>query len=315
VNVVLYPKALSIALVLVTLVLAALFVAQGTSSLIAAALLRRGAPAFTFGATRAATPAGFAPPDRCAILQRNIFDLASGALCPAKTVASPEPPRPATPPLPGELAPPCAGEARKLIAAVHSERDPEWSFAEVSTRQGKSLLLRQGERVDDQEIVAVYPRAVLFKESSGQYCSLAFIADTARACTAPPCEPPVVSGDPSARGDFESVITAASETEFKVPRAVVDKMLQDQEGLVRSIRVVPHAESGRVVGVKLYGIRNGPWRELGLHNGDLLRAVNGLEIATPEAALEAYVRLRSATQLVVSLERRRRPMTLRYDIE
>jgi general secretion pathway protein C len=83
-----------------------------------------------------------------------------------------------------------------------------------------------------------------------------------------------------------------------------------------SVRVVPHAENDRLIGVKLYGVRRrSVLGKLGLHNGDLLRAVNGLAVASPDAALQAYAQLRGTSRLSVSVERRGQPMTLSYLID
>ena len=111
-------------------------------------------------------------------------------------------------------------------------------------------------------------------------------------------------------------INAVSETKFAVPRTFVDKILQNQGEIMRSARIVPHEENGQVVGVKLYGIRrNSLLGKLGLQNGDLLRTINGFEMSSPDTALEAYSRLRSASNLSVAVTRRGRPMNIDYDIQ
>lgn len=132
--------------------------------------------------------------------------------------------------------------------------------------------------------------------------SLSFVTDSSRA--------------PRGRAvTAESGITAAGENRFRVQRAIVDELLREEQRSPPCI-FVPHEEDGRVVGVKLYGIRsNGRWARLGLRNGDLLRAINGLELARPETAPQAYAQLRAASELSVSLERGGRPMTVSYVIE
>jgi general secretion pathway protein C len=51
-----------------------------------------------------------------------------------------------------------------------------------------------------------------------------------------------------------------------------------------------------------------------LQNGDRLLTINGLDLSSPDKALETYVRLRAANHLVVALERRGAPITLDYTI-
>ena len=69
------------------------------------------------------------------------------------------------------------------------------------------------------------------------------------------------------------------------------------------------------MGVKLYGIRRGSLlSRLGLQNGDLLRTINGFDMSSPDKALEAYTKLRTASNLTVAIERRGQSMTLDYEI-
>ena len=84
---------------------------------------------------------------------------------------------------------------------------------------------------------------------------------------------------------------------------------------MRSARVVPHEENGRVVGVKLYGIRRSSLLgKLGIQNGDMLRTINGFDMSAPDSALEAYAKLRSARNLSVAVVRRGAAVTMEYQI-
>jgi general secretion pathway protein C len=51
-----------------------------------------------------------------------------------------------------------------------------------------------------------------------------------------------------------------------------------------------------------------------MQNGDRLQTINGFEMASPEKALEAYARLRTADKLTISLNRGGKAMNLDYDI-
>lgn len=287
----------SFGIVLVTLALSGLLIAQGANACVAGALPRAD-HAVKRVARQAGPPPGSEPPNVCAILARNAFDTESGALCPAKAIAVNEPPPPPPAPRPGETPPPCEGEARKLVAAVHSEHDPARSYAELSTAESASQLFQEGDRIDDSVVFAIHPTAVHLKQPSGHYCSLTMFGEPARSSALAPLAPP------------------AGTPRFKVQRSLVESVLQDPATGLGAIRVVPYSKDGRMVGTKLYGIRkDSPLHTLGLQNGDVLLAINGLEIATPDAALEAYGRLRSATNLSVSLERRGQPMTVDYAIE
>jgi general secretion pathway protein C len=82
-----------------------------------------------------------------------------------------------------------------------------------------------------------------------------------------------------------------------------------------SARMIPHVVGGEAVGLQLFGIRaSSPLGAIGLQNGDIVRTVNGRNIASPERALEAYSSLRNAGTFTVELERRGAPVTMTYRI-
>jgi general secretion pathway protein C len=107
-----------------------------------------------------------------------------------------------------------------------------------------------------------------------------------------------------------------SDTEFHIDRSVVDNILENQAQLMRTARIVPEQKDGKVVGIRLFGIRPETLLgKLGLQNGDRLEAINGFEMASPEKALEAYARLRTADSLAVKVTRRGAPVTIDFKIQ
>src|SRR5262249_35426882 len=118
---------------------------------------------------------------------------------------------------------------------------------------------------------------------------------SATAPAAAPVPPPPAGGPGSVPPDIASKIQRVSANEFNVDRQVVDKILENQAELMRSARIVPEQENGKVVGIRLFGIRPDTLLgTLGMENGDRLQTINGFDMASPEKALEAYARLRSA---------------------
>ena len=149
---------LSMAIILATLALSALFLARGTTRILAGSLLpiaEAPAAAASHGPIKPAP--GSEPPDPHAILARNIFDPTTGPLWPPKPEEPPEGPAVAEVTrrelLPGEVPPPCENSSLRLIAAVHSEGNPDWSFATLTNGSAEPLLYRQGGRFDDNEVV------------------------------------------------------------------------------------------------------------------------------------------------------------------
>ena len=70
------------------------------------------------------------------------------------------------------------------------------------------------------------------------------------------------------------------------------------------------------MGLKLYGIRRTSLLgKLGIRNGDMLRTINGFDMTSPDTALEAYSRLRTADALTLAVKRQNKEMTIEYSIQ
>jgi general secretion pathway protein C len=321
------PKRLRILIVSITLALCAFFTAKGTTNLAALKLIPL--PAQFTGATQSGPiapeqlPLGEKPPSMQNILARNIFDSQTGPLWPPpEQDAEPSELNPqlvsggSDPLLEGQMPPACEGSLR-LVAAVYSPREEDWSFASLSLGTGSPLLYRLGASVENKTVDSIYPEAVFLKQGNGQLCSLTMFKSANAPPPKPNAPPPPPAPEQAASGDsdLDQGIKQLSETKYSVRRNLVDKLLQNQAELMRAARVVPHEENGRVVGVKLYGIRKSSLLgKLGLQNGDMMRTINGFDMGSPDSALEAYAKLRSASNLSVALVRRGNAVTMEYNI-
>ncbi len=101
----------------------------------------------------------------------------------------------------------------------------------------------------------------------------------------------------------------------KIERKTLEQTLADGQQVARDVRVVPVLSAGKPAGLKLSAVREGGvvWR-VGLENGDVVQSVNGLPLASPELALEAYGKLKTSIHLTIALQRAGNPMTLEVDI-
>lgn len=133
---------------------------------------------------------------------------------------------------------------------------------------------------------------------------------TAGAATAPAARPTPPSDAEVRRG-----VRCQRPGHCTVTRALAERVLADVDALAADVRVAPAFVDGRAVGFRLSDIRAGslPAR-LGLRDGDVIEAVNGLDVSTPAAALLAYMTLRNANQLAVRIVRHGRAQTFDYSI-
>ena len=252
-----------------------------------------------------------------AILSRNPFDHVTGAL---NKVIVPDEVAAVAPDLSDPFhAPPCEGLKVLVIAA---STDPDWSFAALVTGSGadaKSMLRRRGGDVNGKTVQFIsWDRVWLASGSS--LCQLEmFKPPTPKelaAAPAPSASAPAKEGPGAVDPDIAKGVRRVSATEFDVDRGVVDKILENQAELMRQARIVPEQENGKMVGIRLFGVRPDTLLGvLGMSNGDRLQTINGFDMTSPEKALEAYARLRTADHLTVQVNRGGQNMNLDYNIK
>ncbi|MDH3199981.1 MAG: general secretion pathway protein GspC [Myxococcales bacterium] len=313
----------STAIILATLALCAFFLAQGTTRVLAAELLDKeeAKDGPRVGARIATNPEFLRRRDPAVILKRNIFDSSRGDL----TLEPVAEAIPGAPPAgewdPSRPAPRCTGTLR-LVGSVVSPNDPEWSFAAIAGNQGKTMLYRKGSNVDGSYVLSVRASSVVVQAAGAGACELSMFAEEEAVAKPLPATAERVSTILNDRNaglsdeELDQGIEKISDTKFNIQRSVVDKVLANQGSIMKTARVIPHEEDGRVVGVKLYGIRRmSLLGKLGIRNGDMLRTINGFDMTSPDTALEAYSRLRTADALSLAVKRQNKEMTIEYNIQ
>jgi general secretion pathway protein C len=103
---------------------------------------------------------------------------------------------------------------------------------------------------------------------------------------------------------------------FHISRRDYDQLLDDNSALATSARFVPSIRDGHPNGFKIYAVR--PCSliyQLGFRNADRIISVNGMDISTPDRALEAYARIKDLPQFTIQLVRLEQPMNLRIQID
>lgn len=250
------------------------------------------------------------------ILARNPFDSVTGPL----NVEADGPRSPGEPP-PGSSNPLVAPECGDLSAhAVTEFGDPRWSATILTdTHEPLGQTRHMGDSVGKRKVVFIGFNAL--KQSPSVWLTSGSTLCQVLLFTKAP-EPPSREGvkpekppGPSSRGalpkSLSDRIKRVSATEIHVDRSAVEEILADQTELMQSIRVRPEHHDGKVVGLRLLGVRpDSLLGNLGLQSDDRLETINGFDVASPETALEAYARVRTADDLVVRVTRLGRPMTI-----
>ena len=310
--------------------LMAYFQASGTTELVGASigvdastLAQAPPPSRDLSALRAAS-ANKRSKSAEPILSRNPFDHETGPLN-AQSVELPMA-QSQKPDLSDPLSAQHCGEIR--VSIVTESMDPTWSIAAMQgPGEARPTIRRVGDKVGSGEVAYIGFNPVerspaVWVTTGGSLCQALLFSEQptpkpqAAAPSPTPTPQPTRGGPSPVPSDIASKIQKMSETEFQMDRSVVDKILENQAELMRSARIVPEQQAGKVVGIRLFGIRPDTLLgTLGFQNGDRLESINGFNMASPEKALEAYARLRTASNLNVKVNRRGNPMSIDFRIK
>ncbi|MBI5609312.1 MAG: hypothetical protein HY902_10590 [Deltaproteobacteria bacterium] len=102
---------------------------------------------------------------------------------------------------------------------------------------------------------------------------------------------------------------------YQLDRNHVNEKLKDVTQLGTQVRIVPNYHGGKYQGFRMIGMGSGSlFADIGFANGDVVQAVNGDKIDSPNKALALYEALKNKARLTVLIERDGQPKTLRYTI-
>ena len=102
-----------------------------------------------------------------------------------------------------------------------------------------------------------------------------------------------------------SWIVKTGEYEYRLDPKALDEALSDLTIIVSQARVIPNYRGGKYQGFKLVGVRPGSiYRAMGIRSGDIIHDVDGMQIDSPNKAIELFSSLKESERVVVGIERR-----------
>jgi len=120
-------------------------------------------------------------------------------------------------------------------------------------------------------------------------------------------------GSPAPQSDDDFEIKKVGENQYVIRRQDIQKATGNLNALATQARIIPARKEN---GFRLLNIRNGSlYQKIGIQNGDIIKSINGIDISSPDKALEAYSRLQSASKISIDIVRRGGNETLEYTIE
>jgi general secretion pathway protein C len=251
------------------------------------------------------------------IIKRNVFCSTCPPIIPVEQQAKPDP---------VNVEPQKSALPLQVLAVNYVA--PPWGFehASCTLRDTETKFVgafRPGEKVRGATITGIdETRVHLDNAGKPEFIDLLDADPNAAGATtpaptaaAPPPTPPASGGNDAFSQELDRGIKKTGENTYEIQRSTLESVLGNMSLLARSARIVPEMRDGKAAGFRLYSVRpEGPFAKIGMQNGDVISAINGLEITSPEKALEVYAKLKSASHLSLGLERNGQRITKDYSI-
>jgi general secretion pathway protein C len=211
----------------------------------------------------------------------------------------------------------------ELVSTMVVPSDERWSMAvirDTSTKEKDPALYAKGSTLPGgaARVVRIIEKKVYLTNNNRiEYLDLDGAgAPAATPAAAAPVQPmPTVASADPLDGEIDKSVRC-NGGHCEIDRPLIDKLLANTTMLATAARFVPSIKDGRPNGFKLYAIRpNSIFGKIGMQNGDTVKSINGMEMSSPDQALGVYTKVRSASHLTVSVERRGETVTLDYTIK
>jgi general secretion pathway protein C len=243
-----------------------------------------------------------------ASLDMNRLSKLTGVKIPEPEVAVREPETPQVDP----NAPPVKSGLRVKLLGTLVAGNPDWSFASIQdmvTQRSQTYMV--GNTLQGATVTEIERERVIILNNGrrefidGQPGDGAFV----------PPSPPVAQANTAPPPGNDSGIRALNDNEYEVPRAEIDKTLNNLNDVAMQARIVPAFKDGQAVGFKLFSIRpNSIYSKIGVQNGDVIRRINGFDLNSPEKALEVYSKMKDASRIEIEIERNGAPIRKSYNV-
>lgn len=135
-----------------------------------------------------------------------------------------------------------------------------------------------------------------------------------QAGSAPAGRAPTSAASPRT-GALGEGVRSIGENRWLLPREEVEKARASMNELLRQARMEPNIVDGRTEGFVVRMIQpRSLLANLGIQRGDVINQVNGVELDSPEKALQIFQQLREAKNISLSLTRGGNRLNFQYEV-
>lgn len=108
---------------------------------------------------------------------------------------------------------------------------------------------------------------------------------------------------------------SGDQTTIRVRRSDIESSMRNINTLLSQVRIRPHFRNGEADGLSISRIRpNSIFTKLGLRNGDVVQAIDGTPIQSPDDILSLYEKIKSGSRISIQLTRRGQQKTIDYEM-
>ena len=242
-----------------------------------------------------------APQDNRIILERNIFDSTRPAQ--AATVAA------ATPAAKAGRRTQVTSSNMSLIGTVVAEDE---SLAVININ-GQIEVIRVDHLVPGSgTLVTVTRDFIEIEQNDGTIVVLTLETTGNQVADTPATRRPGTT----ARNNTSYEVQALGSNRWRISADEAEKARTNIAQLIKQVRVDPYVVGGKTEGFMIKRIQRGTLLyQMGLKRGDVLFAINGTSLDSPEKGLQVFQQLREAKNLSVDLQRAGQSLNFQYEIK
>ena len=237
--------------------------------------------------------------DYSIILERNLFGVKPGTLQGETADTAARDVRPTPGKAPGDIA---------LLGTVAGGETP---LALILVNR-ELYLLRLGDELPGGGILEEVRRSeivVVLGDGGRQIVPLQEGEST--TALSPQVRPPQAR---SASSPYQ--VESLGDNRWRIPSSEAQRARDNLNALLKTARMTPNIVDGRTEGFQVVTVQpRSLLAQMGLRPRDVLRQINGVELDSPEKALQIFYQLREARSLSLSLERNGEPLTFDYVVD
>ena len=198
-------------------------------------------------------------------------------------------------------------EGAELLTTMVADK-PQHSLAFVKVSKPDEAVLRVsvGDKVGDAEVVTIGEKRMTFIKD-GKEMELSLMGEAAKAKAVEPAK----KGPKGPLASLTDKIKKIGPNKYEIDRSVVQDLMKNIAAAGKGARIMPDPKGGfRAAFVRHYSL----FYKLGIRSQAVIKSVNNIPLNSVQETLLLYTKLKNASHLTMSLNRRGKTVNMDYTI-